>query len=135
MSMTSRKSEVEVEVEVLSGGAGRRRRWTAAEKVGMVRETLEPGVSVSLVARRHGVNPNQLFHWRKLYQTGSLMSVAAGEPVVPASELAAATRKIRELERLLGRKTLENEILKEAVEVARERKWIARSPLLPGDDK
>ena len=125
----------EREVEVLSGGAGRRRRWTAAEKVGMVRETLEPGVSVSLVARRHGVNPNQLFHWRKLYQTGSLMSVAAGEPVVPASELAAATRKIRELERLLGRKTLENEILKEAVEVARERKWIARSPLLPGDEK
>ena len=133
MSMPSRKNEAEV--EVLSGGAGRRRRWTAAEKMAMVRETLEPGVSVSLVARRHGVNPNQLFHWRKLYQTGSLMSVAAGEPVVPASELAAATRKIRELERLLGRKTLENEILKEAVEVARERKWIARSPLLPGDEK
>jgi transposase len=131
--MTSRKNEPEV--EVLSGGAGRRRRWTAGEKMAMVRETLEPGVSVSLVARRHGVNPNQLFHWRKLYQTGSLMSVAAGEPVVPASELAAATRKIRELERLLGRKTLENEILKEAVEVARERKWIARSPLLPGDEK
>jgi transposase len=98
--MTGRKNEPEV--EVLSGGAGRRRRWTAAEKVAMVRETLEPGISVSLVARRHGVNPNQLFHWRKLYQTGSLMSVAAGEPVVPASELAAATRKIRELERLLG---------------------------------
>lgn len=133
MSMTSRKSEAEV--EVLSGGAGRRRRWTAAEKVGMVRETLEPGVSVSLVARRHGVNPNQLFHWRKLYQQGSLASLAAGEAVVPASELAAAVRKIRELERLLGRKTLENEILKEAVEVARERKWIARSPLLLGDDK
>lgn len=133
MSMTNRKNEPEV--EVLSGGAGRRRRWTAVEKVAMVRETLEPGVSVSLVARRNGVNPNQLFHWRKLYQTGSLMSVAAGEPVVPASELAAAARKIRELERLLGRKTLENEILKEAVEVARERKWIARSPLLPGDDK
>jgi transposase len=36
---------------------------------------------------------------------------------------------------LLGRKTLENEILKEAVEIARDRKWIARSPLLPGDEK
>jgi transposase len=101
----------------------------------MVRETLEPGVSVSLVARRHGINPNQLFHWRRLYQDGSLASVAAGEPVVPASELAAATRRIRDLERLLGRKTLENEILKEAVEIARDRKWIARSPLLPGDEK
>jgi transposase len=133
MSTTSRKREAEV--EVLSGSAGRRRRWTAAEKVSMVRETLEPGVSVSLVARRHGINPNQLFHWRRLYQDGSLASVAAGEPVVPASELAAATRRIRDLERLLGRKTLENEILKEAVEIARDRKWIARSPLLPGDEK
>ena len=133
MSMTSRKNDTEV--EVLSGGAGRRRRWSAAEKMSMVRESLEPGVSVSLVARRHGINPNQLFHWRKLYQEGSLASVAAGESVVPASELASAARKIRELERLLGRKTLENEILKEAVEIARERKWIARSPLLPGDDQ
>ena len=124
MSMTGRN---EREVEVLSGGAGRRRRWTAAEKVGMVRETLEPGVSVSLVARRHGVNPNQLFHWRKLYQTGSLMSVAAGEPVVPASELAAATRKIRELERLLGRKTLENEILRAAQEVVKKTPSLRRA--------
>jgi transposase len=39
------------------------------------------------------------------------------------------------LQRLLGKKTLEAEILKEAMEVARERKWIARSPLLPGDDR
>ena len=42
------------EVEVL--GAERRRRWSAAEKVGMVRETYAPGMTVSLVARRHGIN-------------------------------------------------------------------------------
>jgi len=53
--MTGPKSK---EVEVL--GAERRRRWSAAEKVGMVRETYEPGMTVSLVARRHGINPNQL---------------------------------------------------------------------------
>jgi hypothetical protein len=35
----------------------------------------------------------------------------------------------------LGRKTLENEILKEAVDLAREKKWIARSPVLPVDDQ
>ena len=34
----------------------------------MVRESLEPGHSVSVVARCHGINPNQLFHWRKLWQ-------------------------------------------------------------------
>lgn len=47
----------------------------------MVRESLEPGQSVSVVARRNGINPNQLFHWRKLYQDGSLSAVSAGEAV------------------------------------------------------
>jgi transposase len=128
--MTSPKSK---EVEVL--GAERRRRWTAAEKLAMVRETYEPGMSVSLVARQHGVNPNQVFHWRKLERVGALTAVEAGETVVPAAELEAARRQIRELQRLLGKKTLEAEILREAMEVARERKWLARSPLLPGDDR
>ena len=98
----------------------------------MVHESFEPGQTVSLVARRHGINPNQLFHWRKLHQDGSLSAVSAGEAVVPASELAEALKQIRELQRLLGKKTMEAEIL-EAVEVARSRKWIARSPLLPED--
>lgn len=128
--MTSPKSK---EVEVL--GAERRRRWAASEKLAMVRETYEPGMTVSLVARQRGVNPNQLFHWRKLERLGALTAVGAGETVVPAAELEAARRQIRELQRLLGKKTLEAEILREAVEVARERKWIARSPLLPGDDR
>jgi transposase len=128
--MTSPKSK---EVEVL--GAERRRRWSAGKKVAMVRETYEPGMTVSLIARKHGINPNQLFHWRKLERIGALTAVGAGETVVPAAELEAARRQIRELQRLLGKKTLEAEILKEAVEVARERKWIARSPLLPGDDR
>jgi transposase len=116
-------------------GAERRRRWSTAEKLAMVRETYEPGMTVSLVARKGGINPNQLFHWRKLERIGALTAVAAGESVVPAAELEAARRQIRELQRLLGKKTLEAEILKEAMEVARERKWLARSPLLPGDER
>ena len=128
--MTSPESK---EIEVL--GVERRRRWSVAEKLAMVRETYELGMTVSLVARKHGVNPNQVFHWRKLERIGALTAVEAGETVVPAAELEAARRQIRELQRLLGKKTLETEILKEAVEVARERKWLARSPLLPGDDR
>jgi transposase len=45
-------------------------------------------MTVSLVARQHGVAASQLFLWRKQYQEGSLTAVAAGEQVVPASELA-----------------------------------------------
>jgi transposase len=101
----------------------------------MVRESLEPGQSVSVVAQRNGINANQLFLWRKLYQDGSLSAVSAGEAVVPASELTDALKQIRELQRMLGKKTMEAEVLKEAVEIARSRKWIAHSPLLPGDDQ
>ncbi|EHX62287.1 putative transposase [Escherichia coli DEC13D] len=50
--------------------------------------------------------------------------MAAGEQVVPASELAAAMKQIKELQRLLGKKTMENELLKEAVEYGRAKKWI-----------
>ena len=121
------------EVEVLE--AQSRRRWTPGEKLTMVRETYEAGMSVSLVARKHGINPNQLFQWRKLERIGALTAVDSGQAVVPAFELDSARRQIRELQRLLGKKTMENEILKEAVDIARERKWIARSPLLPGDDR
>ncbi len=53
---------------------------------------------------------------------GSLTAVAAGEQVVPASELAAAMKQIKELQRLLGKKTMENELLKEAVEYGRAKK-------------
>jgi transposase len=130
--MTGRN--IEPEVDALSGGAGRCRRWTAAEKVAMVREPLESGVSVSLVVRPHRVDPSQLFHWRKLYQEGRLASVDVGESVVPASELAAALKRIRELERLLGRKTLENEILKEAVEVAGPESGVRARPCCPGTE-
>ena len=63
-----------------------------------------------------------------------MSAVSAGEEVVPASELSDALKQIRELQRLLGKKTMENEILKEAVEVMKSRKWLARSPLLPRDD-
>lgn len=131
MFMTSSNQEV---MEVLTGPE-RRRRWSVEEKLAMVRESFEPGKTVSMVARQHGVNPNQVFQWRKLYQDGSLSAVSAGEEVVPASELAEALKQLRELQRMLGKKTMENEILREAVEYGRAKKWIARSPSLPGDDQ
>ena len=46
-------------------GKPKRRQWTEAFKRRIVAETLEPGASVSIVARRHDVNANQLFKWRR----------------------------------------------------------------------
>jgi transposase-like protein len=113
----------------------RRRRWSVQEKAALVRRTYEPGMSVSLVARQEGVAASLLFQWRRLEREGALVAVSAGESVVPASELAAARAEIAKLQHILGKKTLENEILKEAVEIAAEKKWIARSPLLPKDEQ
>ncbi|WP_149019890.1 IS3 family transposase [Escherichia coli] len=103
-------------------GPEKRRRRTTQEKIAIVQQSFEPGMTVSLVARQHGVAASQLFLWRKQYQEGSLSAVAAGEQVVPASELAAAMKQIKELQRLLGKKTMENELLKEAVEYGRGKK-------------
>ncbi|HCB4034059.1 TPA: IS3 family transposase, partial [Escherichia coli] len=103
-------------------GPEKRRRRTSQEKIAIVQQSFEPGMTVSLVARQHGVAASQLFLWRKQYQEGSLTAVAAGEQVVPASELAAAIKQIKELQRLLGKKTMENELLKEAVEYGRAKK-------------
>jgi transposase len=47
-----------------------------------VEETLQPGASVAVIARQHGVNANQVFYWRKLYREGRL-DVAPPAQLVP----------------------------------------------------
>ena len=49
-----------------------RRVWSKQEKRQIVEETLQPGASVSVVARAHDVNANQVFRWRQLYRAGRL---------------------------------------------------------------
>lgn len=94
-------------------------------KIAIVQQSFAPGMTVSLVAPQHGVAASQLFLWRKQYQEGSLTAVAAGEQIVPASALAlalaSAMKQIKELQRLLGKKTMENELRKEAVEDNRQK--------------
>jgi transposase len=129
VSMTGMIDRVDVITSVQ-----RRRRWSAEEKAAMVHETYAPGMSVSLVARRHGIAPNQLFRWRRLYAEGALSAVGAGEEVVPASEYRGLQSQVRELQRLLGKKTLENEILREALDLVQPKKRLLRSPSSSRDD-
>jgi transposase-like protein len=83
-------------------------------------------MSVSLVARQHGIAPNQLFSWRRLYAEGALSAVGAGEEVIPASDYRALQHQVRELQRLLGKKTLENETLREALDLVQKNGCCAR---------
>jgi transposase len=71
-------------IEVITG-TGRRRRFSESEKARIVAETLEPGVVVSEIARRHDLTPQQLFGWRR----AACRRVATGDgkteaPFVPA---------------------------------------------------
>ena len=96
-------------VDVFSGVEQRRRR-TPQEKITIMQQSIEPRMTISYVFRLHGVNANQVFKWRKPYQEPSLTAITAGEDVVPASELTAAIEQSRELQCLLGKTTVENEI-------------------------
>ena len=77
-------------VEIITGRE-RRRRYTAEEKVRLVEETMQPGMTVSAVARLHGVSPSLLFNWRRRMAEGGHEAVKADEDVVAAS-------RVRELE-------------------------------------
>lgn len=117
------------EVEVITPARpSRRRRFNADEKRRMLEEAGAPGNSVSEVARRYGVSPSLLFRWRRMMDEGSLAGLDAEESLVPQSEIKQLQAQVRELERLLGRKTLENEVLRDAVRLAREKKLLLRSP-------
>src|SRR3954468_18848112 len=99
-------SETFSKVEVITGVA-RRLRFPMDQNVAVVAETMQPGMSISYVARRHGLSPSLVFRWRRLMTEGGQQAVRADDEVVPAADLRLAEERVRELERLLGRKTLE----------------------------
>ena len=120
-------------VEVLSS-IQRRRRYSLDQKLAVLAEAAQPGMSISYVARRHGISPSLLFLWRRRMTEGGKEAVRVDDEVVGSAEVRALEKRVRELERVLGKKTLENEILREALKVAQEKKLISQFPLLPEKD-
>ena len=78
--MTSGRVEVITSVQ-------RRRRWSASEKQELVAASLEPGASVSTLARQAGIHASQLYGWRRQLRSQPAMSFA---PVRIAEDAAAA---------------------------------------------
>ncbi|UOA20710.1 hypothetical protein DSM14862_03548 (plasmid) [Sulfitobacter indolifex] len=106
------------EIEIITVG-GRCRRWSAAERLRIVEETLYDGDSVSAVARRIGVAPRPLYRWRRLMLEGGSVAVTGDDSVTSNKTVREMEVSVRKLERQLGRKTLEVEILKEALDKSR----------------
>ena len=129
MSTTSNMTSTKVII-----GVQKRRKWSEEFKMSLIEETFKPGQSVSSVARQNGISPSQLFYWRRCMENGAITAVRAEEDVVSETEYKRALARIRELERALGKATLKNEILKEAVRIGREKKLISRAPLLGMED-
>ncbi len=75
---TTRNAEV-----LLAEPVSKRRYRSKQERRAVVEETLRPGASVAVIARRHGVNANQVFHWRKLYREGRLDGAPPAAQLVP----------------------------------------------------
>lgn len=120
-------------IELITGTA-RRRSWSTEQKLRIIEESLAPGETVSSVARRNGVAPNLLYRWRRLMSEGGVTAVGSDEPVIGTSEVRRLEERVRELERLLGRKTMENEILREALAKVQVKKQTLRLPSLPKGD-
>jgi transposase len=98
-------------VKVPAGGrAGGRYRRSLTEKLAIVRESLAPGDTVAGVARKHGVSANVLHYWRKVYRdvVRADLGVAALQDDIADLEL-----QVRNLERLLGQRTLEVAVLRD----------------------
>src|SRR5277367_2955856 len=77
-SYEARKSAPKDRVEITTR-TERRRRWSAEEKLRIVRETLRPGAVASVVADRHGIGTGLLYTWRKQMLTAAMTGFATGE--------------------------------------------------------
>ena len=119
-------------IELITGTA-RRRHWATDQKLQIIEESFLPGETVSSVARRCGVAPNLLYRWRRLLTEGGAAAVGSDEPVVGSSEVRRLEERVRDLERLLGRKTMEVEILKEALAKSESKKPSLRLLSQPRD--
>src|SRR3954465_5693611 len=90
--MVTASNEVSTSGEVdtkRTGRRGGRRNWSDASKRQIVAETLEPGSSVSIVARRHAANANQLLKWRRAQlpqETGAVIETGHIAPVTVQPE-------------------------------------------------
>lgn len=97
------------------------RRFTLSEKMAIVRESLMPGVSATHVARRHKIAVNVLYYWRKAYKEVLDIDLTKLEDgAAQQKEIADLMLQVRNLERLLGQRTLEVALLRQRLGKGRD---------------
>jgi len=103
-----------------------RRIFTVEFKRGIVQQLVKGEKTLAEVSRELDIQPSVIREWKRRGEAGATTAVAANEDVVPASVLREAQQRIRELERLLGRKQMEVEILQAAQDVVKKSPWLRK---------
>lgn len=87
-----------------------KRKWSVEQKVSIVNE-LNNGFPAAEICRKYNIPPQMLSKWKKSFEMVGKETTGKGG-VVAKGQYLEAIKKIGELERALGRKSLENEMLK-----------------------
>lgn len=93
------------------------RRFTAEQKIEILREADQPGVTVSAVCRRHGLAPSVLYRWRAVAQGGSTVALKRDAQRTPRKDDAEARHKaeIERMRAVIAEITAENLELKKKI--------------------
>lgn len=102
-------------------GSDGRRIFTTEFKQKQIARVVRQELTVAELARELEVSPSVVRRWHHLIASGGSAAVGANQEVVPVSELRAAQQRIRDLERALGKKTMEVEILQAARDEVKKR--------------
>ncbi len=105
-----------------------RRIFTVEFKRGVVQQLAKGEKTLAELSRELDIQPSVIRQWTRRVEAGAKTAVAANEDVVPASLLREAQARIKELERALGRKQMEVEILQAAQEIVKKSPWLRKGP-------
>ena len=103
---------METALKPVQDGRGRKRRWPAEQKLAVLQEW-KNGAPLEEVCRRYALNAAQMYRWKRSLDQGLK---EPGE-LVPKSHVLGLQKRVEELERALGRKALETDVLKKAFEL------------------
>ena len=105
-----------------------RRVFTVEFKRGVVQQLLKGEKTLAEVSRELDIQPSVVRQWKRRFEAGATAAVATNEDVVPVSALREAHQRIRELQRLLGKKQMEIEILQAVQDVVKKVRGCAKGP-------
>ena len=103
----------EMKVRVTKDG----RRWFTREHKEQIVKEVERGANRAEVCRKYGITEQQFLKWRHALHTGSRSGLRSDSMVISKTRLQALQKNVDELERALGRNSLEVDILKKAFEI------------------